>query len=150
MLSDDQRRALAPALDGFIPRSADGALPGAGELGIAADVDEALQRVPDAHAVVVASLAELDRIAARRGAPRFTALGADEQTAALTDLACSEHPFPPLLLLYTLGCYYKHPRVLAHYGLEARAPHPQGHEVAPTDLSLLDPVRKRGPIYRSC
>jgi hypothetical protein len=25
---------------------------------------------------------------------------------------------------------------------------PEGSEVAPTDLSLLDPVRTRGPIYR--
>jgi len=55
-----------------------------------------------------------------------------------------------MLMLYTFGCYYKHPRVLAHYGLEARPPHPKGYEVPPTDWSLLDPVRKRGPIHRTC
>jgi len=149
-LNDDQRRALAPALDGFIPRSADGALPGAGELGLAVDVDEALQRVPAMHAAVVASLAALDRLAERRGAARFTALAAADQAEVLGELSCSEHAFPPMLMLYTFGCYYKHPRVLAHYGLEARPPHPKGYEVPPTDWSLLDPVRKRGPIHRTC
>jgi len=147
-LNDDQRRALAPVLDGFVPPSADGRLPGAGELGIAADLDQALQRVPAMHAMVVESLAALDRLAERRGAARFTALSAAEQSHVLGELSCTEHAFPPMLMLYTFGCYYKHPRVLAHYGLEARAPHPKGYEVAPTDWSLLDPVRRRGAIYR--
>jgi hypothetical protein len=55
-----------------------------------------------------------------------------------------------MLMLYTFGCYYKHPRVLAHYGLKAGAPHPNGYDVAPTDLALLEPVRRRGAIYREC
>jgi hypothetical protein len=149
-LNDDQRRALAPVLDGFVPRSADGTLPGAGELGIVADLDETLQRTPEMHAMIVASLAALDRLAARRGAARFTALSAEQQAETLTELSCREHAFPPMLMLYTFGCYYKHPRVLGHYGLEAGAPHPKGYEVAPTDLALLEPVKRRGSIYRSC
>jgi hypothetical protein len=149
-LNDDQRRALGPLLDGYIPRSADGTLPSAGELGVAADLDEALQRVPAMHAMVVRSLAALDRLAEARGAARFTALAPEQQAEVMTELSCSEDAFPPMMMLYTFGCYYKHPRILAHYGLEARPPHPKGYEVAPTDLSLLDPVRKRGSIYRAC
>jgi hypothetical protein len=149
-LSDDQQRALAPVLDGLVPRSDDGLLPGAGELGLAGDLDEALQRDPALHAQVAASLAGLDRLARARGSARFTALSAEQQAEVMTELSCSEHAFPPMLLLYTFGCYYKHPRILAHYGFQARPPHPKGYEVAPTDLSLLDPVRERGPIYRRC
>jgi hypothetical protein len=149
-LNDDQRKALAPVLDGFVPRSDDGVMPSAGELGIAADLDEVLQREPDMHAMVVASLVAMDRLAERRGAARFTALSADAQAQVLNELSCSEHAFPPMLMLYTFGCYYKHPRVMAHYGLEARPPHPKGYEVHPIDLKLLDPVRARGPIYRRC
>ena len=149
-LTDDQRRALAPMLDGFIPRSDDGALPGAGELGLAADLDATLQAIPDMHAMVAASLVAMDRLAQARGATRFTALSSEQQAQVLNDLSCSEHAFPPMLMLYTFGCYYKHPRVLAHYGLDARPPHPKGYAVTPTDLSLLDPVRKRGAIYRQC
>jgi Gluconate 2-dehydrogenase subunit 3 len=147
-LTDDQLRALAPVLDCYIPPSDDGRLPGAGELGVAADVDRVLRRTPDMHAMLVASLVALDRIAGRRGAPRFTALAATEQQAALDELACSDDAFPPFLMLYTFGCYYKHPRVLEHYGLPARPPHPQGFAVPPTDWSLLEPVRERGPIHR--
>jgi hypothetical protein len=149
-LSDDQRRALAPVLDGFIPASDDGVLPGAGELGVAADLDQALQRDPDLHAQVARSIAGLDRLAGRRGAARFTALSAAAQAEVMAELSRSEDAFPPMLLVYTFGCYYKHPRILAHYGFEARPPHPKGYEVAPTDLSLLDPVRTRGSIYRRC
>jgi hypothetical protein len=149
-LNADQLRALAPALDRFIPPSDDGRLPGAGELGVAADVDRALRRVPPMHAMVVAALAALDRLAERRGAARFTALAPAQQQEALDELSCTEHAFPPVLMLYTFGCYYTHPRVLGHYGLPARPPHPQGYTVAPTDLALLDPVRKRGPIWRRC
>ena len=148
--NDDQRRALGPLLDGYIPRSVDGTLPGAGELGIAADLDDALQRVPAMHAMVVASLAALDRLAKARDAERFTALSAEQQAEVMSALSCTEDAFPPMLMLYTFGCFYKHPRILAHYGLEARPPHPKGYEVGPNDLSLLDPVRKRGPIYRAC
>ena len=71
--NDDQRRALGPLLDGYIPRSADGTLPGAGELGIAADLDAALQRVPAMHAMWIGrwrrSIASR-RLAAHRGSRR--------------------------------------------------------------------------------
>lgn len=150
-LNDDQRAALAPVLDGFIPPSDDGVMPGAGELGIAADLDDVLQAAPEMHAMVVASLTALDRLAERRGVPRFTALTPAAQAEVLTELSCSDDAFPPMLMLYTFGCYYKHPRVAEHYGLEARPPHPQGYDVAPTDFAtLLEPVRRRGSIYRPC
>ena len=149
-MNDDQLRALAPVLDRFIPPSADGTLPGAGELGIAADVDATVRRVPSMHEAVVAALAALDRLAVGRGAPRFTALSPAAQQETLDELSCTPDAFPPLLMLYTFGCYYKHPRVLEHYGLPVEPPHPGGYEVAPTDLSLLDPVKKRGPIWRRC
>jgi hypothetical protein len=38
--------------------------------------------------------------------------------------------------------------VLEAIGMEARAPFPKGFEVEPGDLSLLDPVRRRGRVYR--
>jgi hypothetical protein len=146
--TEDQCRALAPVLDGFIPRSADGTLPGAGELGIARDLDVVLRKTPEMHAMVVASLQALDRLAVARGAARFTALDDAAQAELLGELSCGADAFPPMLMLYTFGCYYKHPRVLAHHGFEAGAPHPKGYRVEPTDWSLLEPVKRRGPIHR--
>src|SRR5690242_18142367 len=93
-LNDDQRRALAPVLDGFIPASDDGRLPAAGELGVAADLDQVLQRYSELHAQVVTSLAALDRLARGRGAARFTALSPEQQTEVMTELSCSHDAFP--------------------------------------------------------
>lgn len=46
------------------------------------------------------------------------------------------------------ACYYRDERVLRSLNLPARPPFPEGHAVAPTDWSLLEPVRKRAPFYR--
>ena len=40
-------------------------------------------------------------------------------------------------------------RVVAALGLEPRPPHPKGYEMGTDDLTLLDPVRRRGPRYRA-
>jgi len=45
-------------------------------------------------------------------------------------------------------CYYRDDRVMRSLGMEARPPFPKGYEVAEGDLSLLDPVRRRPPIWR--
>jgi hypothetical protein len=59
----------------------------------------------------------------------------------LTELAASAHALPPILALHAFTGYYQHPRVVESLGLEPRAPHPQGYQMAPNDLSLLEPVR---------
>ena len=46
-------------------------------------------------------------------------------------------------------CYYRDDRVLAALGMEARAPFPQGYEVAAGDWELLDTVKRRPPFYRA-
>jgi hypothetical protein len=38
--------------------------------------------------------------------------------------------------------------VLALLGAETRPPHPKGYEMKANDYSLLDPVRRRAPMYR--
>ena len=72
--------------------------------------------------------------------------------AALIDqqrLAAAEDCFPPALVLHVLGAYYQHPRVLSALGLDPRPPHPDGYRMAPDDLALLEPVRRRPRMYRS-
>ena len=50
--------------------------------------------------------------------------------------------------MHTVTCYYQDDRVLAAIGLEARPPFPKGYDVPAGDLSLLEPVRRRGSIVR--
>ena len=45
-------------------------------------------------------------------------------------------------------CYYRHTRVMTSLGMEPRPPYPGGFELEQGDWSLLDPVRKRGRIWR--
>lgn len=52
------------------------------------------------------------------------------------------------LLSLVAQCYYRDDRVLKAIGLEPRAPHPKGFEVEQGDWGLLEPVKKRGKIYR--
>ena len=48
----------------------------------------------------------------------------------------------------TVTCYYQNDRVLEAIGVGARPPFPEGYQVPSGDLSLLEPVRGRGRIYR--
>jgi len=148
--SAEQARVLDRALDEIIPASPDGRMPGAGELDLAGAIAAALAATPDLVRVIARGVAALEDFAASRHGQRFAALAPPEQTALLRALESSEHSFPPILMIYTYAAYYQHPRIVAAFGLEPRAPHPRGYEMEPNDLSLLDPVRRRPKMYREC
>ncbi len=143
-------RTLAGVLDEIIPRSADGALPGGGELGLAAFVEQALAASPEARGMIAGGLAELERLAAARGCgpEGFASLPAEQRRQVLDELAASDLAFVLTLMFHAFGGYYQSAPVLTALGLEARPPHPLGYTMEPDDLSILDPVRRRPPMYR--
>lgn len=143
--STDERRTLESVLDEIIPPSADGRLPGAGQIGLAADIDAALQKVPDLRAMIAQGLADLDAAARARNAGSFSALAKADKVHLL-----NEHGFVLPLAFQTYTAYYRHPQVLEALGMEPRAPHPEGYQMPPNDLSLLDAVRHRTKRYRAC
>jgi len=145
-----QQRLLACVLDDVIPPSADGRLPGAGALGLAAHLDGALDAMPELKAMIAQSLAALDGLARRRHPGGLDALAAAERAAVLAELAASDDALPPVLAIHAYTGYYQHARVLEALGLEARPPHPKGYEMEENDLSLLEPVRLLGRRYRDC
>ncbi len=53
----------------------------------------------------------------------------------------------PLVSL-VLQCYYRDDRVMQSLNMEPRAPFPLGYEVPEGDWSMLEPVQKRGKIWR--
>lgn len=138
-LRDGERELLAAVLDELIPARPDGRLPGAGRLGIAGPVDDALRASPALRAMVLDGLAELDAQARQRDPRGFDALDPDARLALL-----QQQGFVFPLLLQAYAAYYHQPAVLEALGLEARPPHPGGHAMAPDDLSLVEAVR-RGP-----
>jgi len=148
--SDEDKRVLAGVLDDIIPPSPDGRMPGAGEIGLAGFIDDALRAAPELRAMVLQSLSALDALARRRTSQAFAALPRADQAALINELASSEDAVPPVLILHAYAGYYQHPKVVAALGLEPRPPHPKGYEMAPDDFSLLDPVRRRPRLTRPC
>lgn len=59
--------------------------------------------------------------------------------------------FPDAAILIqniTIQCYYRDPRVMRALKIEVRPPFPAGYAQIPNDLTLLEPVRTRGEMYR--
>ena len=148
--SEDQMRTLAAALDEIIPPRSDAALPGAGTLGVGTYIEHALQQTPDIRAVVEAGLSALDSLATARHARGFATLAHADRLAVLNELASTDLAFLLTLTLHGSVGYYQDGRVLHALGHAPRPPHPDGYEVPPNDLTLLEPVRRRAKMYREC
>jgi len=151
MAQDDlalDEAALADLLDELVPPRPDGKLPGAGGLGLVAELRRALRERPELRALVVPGAAALDAIVRARGAARLSALAPDARRAALQALSEQAPALLPTLAFVVFIAYYQDERVLEALGREPRPPFPKGYELAAGDLSGLEKVRARGPIYR--
>jgi len=138
---------LTALLDTIIPPSPERGLPGAGEIGLAGDLDAEL---PGLRPSLRQGLASLHEKARARGAARFSALAAADRGAALAELTDDDPGFLPGIVYHTYLRYYRHARVLEALGLEARPPYPRGYELAPTDPERLAAMRSRPAFYRDC
>jgi hypothetical protein len=147
-MNDDQVRTLASVLDEIVPPGGDGPLPGAGALGVAAHIAQAIERTPEMELTIAAGLAAADDLAEERHGRRFAELSREQKLSVLSALDATQPAFVPTLTFHAYIGYYQHPRVIAALGLEPRPPHPQGYAMEPNDLSLLDAVRQRPKLYR--
>ena len=147
-MTDAHARTLAALLDQVVPPSADGRLPGAGTLGMAAHLAEAMRRAPEMELAILPALDDAESSARQRYGRAFAELSSEQQGALVRALETAHPALIPTLAFHVYVAYYQHPRVIAALGLEARPPHPKGYEMAPNDLELLDPVRRRGKVYR--
>jgi Gluconate 2-dehydrogenase subunit 3 len=137
-LTPAQLAHLAAIQDRLIPP--EGALPGAGASGAAHRVDRLLAERPEWRADLLAALQAI-------GAG-FLDLDEDEQEAALRAVERA-HPGPfRRLLRLTYTAYYTDPAVLRAHGYREEPPLPRGHPLTPFDESRLDPVRRRGQLWR--
>jgi len=125
----------------IIPASAEFAVPGADDPLIQADIGATLGR--DA-ALVREALGQLRRLA---GAPLGEFDPARQEAAAMA-LRDQGGAAVATLTRVVLQCYYRDDRVVRSLGLEPRPPYPKGHILEDGDWSLLDPVRRRPPLWR--
>lgn len=140
-----QRATLALVLDLIVPASADGRFPSAADVGVPAYL---ANEAPDAVAPLCSELDELDACAQRESGAAFAALAAVDRQALVDALRAADPRFMRRLAIETVTCYYQDDRVMTAIGLEPRPPFPKGYQVVSGDLSLLDPVRRRGQVWR--
>ena len=143
-LTSGQRASLDIVLNMIVPPSADGRMPGAAEVGVPAYL---FAEAPDALPVLFRELEELERRSRDQFARGFAELEEHERKPLVEELR-ARASFMSRLAMETLACYYQHDRVLEGLGIEARPPYPKGYQIVQGDLSLLEPVRARGKIYR--
>ncbi|MGD8417454.1 MAG: hypothetical protein PVH91_10380 [Pseudomonadales bacterium] len=128
-LNPEQRVLLAALLDTLIPASEDGRMPAASETGF------------DTYLLTQAEgfLPELVSILEHFDAS-FPDLPLARRCEDVTTLSTANPEGFRSLLTRVYDCYYQNDRVRLEIGVVAGAPFPQGNEVMPGDLSLLDPV----------
>ncbi len=148
-LDSTQQRLLSALLDELVPPRSDVDLPGAGSLGLADAVAGEAAENPALASVLAETLVQLADLAEQHGAGSFADLEPAARQAALAALAKKAPGCLPALCFLTYAAYYRDVRVLGALGHPPRAPYPLGYEVPPTDFSLLDPVRRRAPFFRS-
>lgn len=140
-LSDAEIRDLRALAGLMIPASATYGVPGADDDLIFADIVRSLERdTADAQAA-------LRQLAALSGG---ALADLPPQRRAEVAARFKQEGGAPLLALnrVVLLCYYRDDRVMRSLGQEPRSPFPKGHVVDQGDWSLLDPVKKRPPMWR--
>ena len=144
-LSDIEKSILVALLDVIIPADKARGLPSAAELNFLEYLEEfGADHVPK----IKEELGELNKEALDKTSSLFFELEKDKQAKLCDLLRETKHRFARTILVQTLNCYYQDSKVLAAWGRKAGAQFPGGNEVPQGDLTLLDPVRKRGKIFR--
>lgn len=140
-LTDAEIRDLRALAGLMIPASPRHGVPGADDALVFADILKSLERdTADAQTA-------LRQLAALSGGA-FADLSPERRAEVAARFR--EEGGAPLFSLnrVVLLCYYRDDRVMRSLGQEPRSPFPKGHIVEQGDWSLLDPVRKRPPMWR--
>ncbi len=145
-LTEADRTTLATVLDRLIPAVDD--LPGAGEMGLAREVERRARRNHRLRGALVATMDALSLDLSAHAAGGFNALEPEAQVEALEEIERSiPDKFTPFLqLVYTV--YYMEKSVLEHIGWTTGPVQPDGFDVEPFDEAILVNARQREPFWR--
>jgi len=130
-------------LDSMLPRSKDGKLPSVMDLNIfGCSSNPDLQELCD-NCITILS-AESERIFGES----FSRLKASDRANLLDNLQKRNVPSFRALSEIVVKFYYKNPRVMQALNIDNKPPFPDGKALEPDDWLILEPVFRRGPIYR--
>jgi hypothetical protein len=142
-LTGAQRELLTLALDRIIPP--EGELPGAGALGLAAFLENAVGANPRTRRLFTDGLARIEIAAVRRSSDGFTQLSGDDRDTALRDVEERYPLFFDALVRQCYNGYYTNPQVQDLVGHQR--PSAAEYVYQPLDESLLEPQRDRAPFW---
>ena len=129
--------------DVVIPPSVDGAMPGAGSLGLSGAVAADVETDPLLGDIVSAGLRAVNDAAFARDSSGLPGLS----LAARLEVVRGALGGHPMLMTgvarHLYPAYYQHPQVLVALGEPARPPFPEGFEIEPTDVGLLAKLHAR-------
>ncbi|RYE10527.1 MAG: hypothetical protein EOP22_04080 [Hyphomicrobiales bacterium] len=140
-LTDHEKQILRTIVGHVIPASGSLGVPGADDETIFADILTSVRRDE-------AALREAIDVVDGAADGGFLALSRPQQAELLGRFRQSHPTLARSCEVIAARCYYRDDRVMRAIGMEPRPPFPLGFDVVPSDLSLLDPVRQRGKIYR--
>jgi hypothetical protein len=144
---DGSRALLREVLDEIIPPNDDRSFPGAGELGVAERIEEALADRPDVAHIIERGLASISDLAGRQSPSGFGGLSRSERVAVLREVEAAEPGLFGVLVMQAYFGYYTDRRITDRLGVR-NPPQPEGYDLEPGDLRLLDPVRARPKLWR--
>ena len=142
ILDDAQRVLLDATLNRIVP--AQGDMPGAGDLGIAAFVESVAAGSAAKRRLLMEGLVQIELAAQERGGS-FATLSETAQSDALKLVEETNPEFFQELVTQVYRGYYTDKTVCSL--LSYRAPNRADYDPLPFDESLLEPVRQRGQIW---
>ena len=143
--NDDEQHTLLAIVGAVIPASRAHGVPGADDPHIAADI---LATARPYYATVAQALKQIESIAARHHDAAYPDLDVATRAKLASDLSRSRFAGLGTLVTITTQCYYRDNRVMRSLGMEPRSPYPDGFDIPQGDWSLLEPVKRRGKIYK--
>ncbi|MDA1127080.1 MAG: gluconate 2-dehydrogenase subunit 3 family protein [Chloroflexi bacterium] len=146
VFSPGQRSLLTAVINRIIP--AKDKLPGAGNLGIAASIEEAAATTPGLTRIFNDGLAQIGVAAGQSSAGEFEALSNTAKDELLRSVETANPVFFDQLVLQTYNGYYTNPEVFELIGYSLPRLAPPGSQPELLDVSLLDEQRKREPFWK--
>ena len=145
-MSEGQLDLLRLMLNRIIPR--DGAMPGAGDLGLVEFVEGVVAKQTSLRRLFSEALTQVEILAGRRNADGFGALDGEAQDEVLKDVELSNPVFFDELVRQTYNGYYTNIQVFER--LDYAPPTKEQAERQPEllDESLLEQQRERAPFWR--
>lgn len=142
ILSDSQRAMLVAVLNRLVPAA--GAMPAAGDLGIAGFVESVAAGSTGKRRTLMDGLVRIELAASELGGS-FADLSEAAQVGALQSVEASSPEFFQELVTQTYRGYYTNETVCGALGY--RPPNREDYDPLPFDELLVEPVRQRGKIW---